>query len=69
MVYERGKGRDTTYLSFAVDYFKLNEPAHLNAITESVLLLLLELWTVLLPLSTVVDINLDLDHPQLYFFV
>ena len=63
---ERG---ETLHLSFAVDYFKLNEPAHLNAITESVLwLLLLELWTVLLPLSTVVDINLELDHPQLYFF-
>ena len=23
----------------------------------------------LLPLSTVVDINLELDHPQLYFFL
>ena len=31
---ERG---ETLHLSFAVDYFKLNEPAHLNAITESVL--------------------------------
>ena len=29
--------RGETYLSFVVDYFKLNEPAHLNAITESVL--------------------------------
>ena len=56
---ERG---ETLHLSFAVDYFKLNEPAHLNAITSSMLLDGSLLALVVLYQHKVTDANVNLKH-------